>query len=148
MGSGITGTGIDALQRWQRRLETAPQVLEMVSANMAEEALSLVAQGFEEETDPYRTPWQKLLRRKGRILQDTGRMRSSWHRQRVDGSGFTIAAGVNYARFHQQGSQALVLRRLLPARKMVPDPGPLPQGWQDNLVAAAEEVLVDHFTER
>lgn len=142
MAAGITGNGIEMLRRWQRKIETAPEVLPKMSANMSEEALTLVGQGFQDEKDPYEKPWKPLKRRIGRILQDTGRLRSSWFRKRVDASGFTIAAGVKYAKFHQLGTV-----RLFP-RKMVPDPGPLPKGWQDALIAAAEEVLVDHFTER
>jgi phage gpG-like protein len=137
--SGIFGGGFDSLKRWQRRLESAPKVLEVVAKNMAEEAMSLVGQGFQDEEDPYGKAWDALKRRKGRILQDTGRLRSSWHVKRIDTTGFTIAAGVKYARFHQDGT-----RRML-ARRMVPDAGNLPAKWRAQMTEAASEALVAHF---
>jgi phage gpG-like protein len=160
------------LQKWSDRLGGADDVLERAARNMADEALDLIVEGFKSATDPYGKKWAPLVLRTGRALSDTGRLRSSWHRKRVDRRGFTIAAGVAYARYHQRGTgiygprkrpitpktkKALafsvrgggrhVVRsvRGSPARRMIPVGGRLPPRWRNRLIAAAEDVFIDHF---
>lgn len=136
--SGFTGD-FAKLDRWIKRLDGAPKVLEIAARNMSDEALVLVADGFRRETDPYGDAWKKLKVRRGKILQDTGRLRASWHRVRVSRSGFRIAAGATYAKFHQDGTRRMV------ARMMVPRSGRLPKRWRDAMTEAAEEAFEAHF---
>jgi phage gpG-like protein len=160
------------LQKWADRLDGSDDVLERAARNMADEALDLIVEGFKSATDPYGKKWATLKLRSGRALSDTGRLRSSWHRKRVDRRGFTIAAGVQYARYHQHGTgiygprktpikpkrgKALafsvrgggrhVVRSVKgsPARRMIPVGGRLPAKWRTRLIEAAEDVFIDHF---
>jgi len=128
------------LNRWAKQLEAAPrEILNRAARNMADESLALVAQGFRSQTDPYGNAWENLKERKGKILQDTGRLRVSWHRVSASKAGFRIAAGATYARFHQEGTRRMV------ARMQVPRSGPLPKAWRDAMVEAADEAFEDHF---
>jgi phage gpG-like protein len=131
---GITGD-FAKLGDWSTRLSGAPTVLQQISRNMAQEGLALIAHGFRSETDPYGKPWKQLKSREGKILADTGRLRASWHIKRIDHAGFLIAAGVTYAKFHQEGTRNMVARRQVPAN------GKLPVTWRDAFVEVAEEVI-------
>lgn len=159
-----------ALKRFEDRLRTAPGVLETVSRNMAEAAVDLVKEGFDAATDPYGKKWPPLVLRAGEPLQDTGRLKASYHVAAASKSGFRIASSTQYAPYHQGGTgiygpkgrpivptkkKALRLgktgyvRRSVkgaPQRKMVPDAGRLPDSWRRTLNDAALEVLEDHFT--
>lgn len=137
-GSGVTGD-FGKLTDWAKRLRASDRVLRSVAKNMAEEALDLVAQGFADEKDPYGRAWAKLKVRRGKILQDTARLKRSWHRVKLSETGFTIAAGASYATFHQAGTKRMA------ARKMVPDGGNLPASWRAAMLEAAHEVLAEHF---
>jgi phage gpG-like protein len=138
-GTTISGNGFAVLDRLSKQLAKSPSILRAVAKNMAEEALDLVAQGFADERDPYGIPWAPLKVRQGKILQDTARLKRSWHRKRIDAAGFTIGSGVSYASFHQEGT------RRLPPRKMVPDAGNLPPRWRKAIVQAAVEAFDEHF---
>ncbi len=137
-GRNLTGD-FAKLGRWAKKFDNAPRILEIAARNMADEALTLVADGFKEERAPDGKAWQKLKTRKGKILQDTGRLKASWHRVRVSRAGFTIAAGVEYAAFHQHGA------RNLPARPQVPIGGRLPLKWKRAMVEAAREAFGAEF---
>lgn len=149
-----------ALQKFINRLSNPARVLEVAAQNMAEEGLTLVAEGFRAERDPYGKAWKPLALRRGKILQDTGRMRSSWHHKRVTKHGFTIAPSANYAQYHQRGVGPIRPRRAkalkfrvggktvfakgtkgIPQRRMVPGRGPLPPLWRKSLTTAAREAF-------
>lgn len=124
------------LNQLAAKLAGAPKVLEAAARNMADEALSLVAQGFDAEQDPDGVPWKPLKKRIGKILQDTGRLKASWHRISVNQTGFKIAAGAEYAKYHQHGTRRMV------ARKQVPDSGGrLPRKWEQAMTEAAQEAF-------
>lgn len=129
------------LNKWAKQIAAAPKVLAKASAHMAEEALDLVREGFENERAPSGSKWAPLKSRKGKILQDTARLKNSFHRRAVSKNGFTIATGVKYASAHQKG----VPSRNLPARPMTPSSGRLPDRWLKQLLETASEVLSDHF---
>ena len=95
-------------------------------ANVAEEVIELVREGFERESDPYGAKWASLKTRSGRILQDTGGLRSSFHRNQLSATQDTVGAGKDYARYHQSGTSRM------PARKMVPD-GDIPGEWRSRI---------------
>lgn len=157
-----------ALRRWEEKLERVPSAMVTLNEQLAEETIELIREGFETSSNPYGRPWAQLVLRAGRPLEDTGRLKASWHRSAVGKHGFRVASGVAYAIHHQHGTglygrsrkpitpkrgRALRLRngmllasvRGTPARKMVPDSGALPTRWRDRYVETANEVLTELF---
>ena len=182
MSIKLTGN-FAALQRLAQKLANPKPALASASRNMADEGLNLINEGFAAEKDPSGKGWAKLKSRTGKILQKTGGMAASWHRQ-SSSSGFRLWAGKKYSKYHQDGTEghkestrfqpvagegfspfiskkkagkqkrgAVTVRELnfkegegkIPARKMVPDPGPLPRKWRARLEAAAREAIMHHF---
>ena len=139
MSVRITGD-LAKIDAWRKRFGEAAvaKVKRTILENVAEEALELIAEGFSKEQAPNGAPWAPLKQRRGKILQDTGRMRASFHRKTIGGDRVTIGPAVKYAAFHQSGTVRMV------ARPMVPDGG-LPAKWQARLNEAAEDVLKDMF---
>lgn len=74
--------------------------------NLAEEAISLVLEGFQNETDPYGNKWPGKVFKDGRqvLVGSTTRLRRGWKRVRSDGRGFRISPSVIYAAYHQHGT--------------------------------------------
>jgi phage gpG-like protein len=128
------------LSDWRKRFSASAveKVKRAVLANIAEEALELVKEGFERESEPSGRRWAPLKHRRGRILQDTGRLRTGFHRKHVSSVSVTIGPTVKYAQFHQSGT------RHMPARKMVPD-GDLPNRWRVRIERAARDVMREAF---
>jgi phage gpG-like protein len=79
--------------------------MSQLSAQLAEESLYQVRQGFRNQRDPYGEKWRPLKRRSGRILRDTGRMANSYGRVKSDRKGFVIASNVDYSGVHQYGAR-------------------------------------------
>lgn len=125
----VQTAALDELIRKLRRAST-PAGLRSVMAAVAEEGIELVREGFDKERDPYGAKWKPLKRRSGRILQDTGRLKASWHRRSVTAQRAVIGSAVGYARFHQSGTDRM------PARRMVPS-GKLPASWRKQIHAVA-----------
>lgn len=125
------------LARLISRLEQLERgdLLTDLNRNLAEEAVELVREGFERETDPYGARWAALKYRSGRILQDTGRLRSSFKVSRVNRRGFRVSASVSHASYHQTGTS----RGLVP-RRMVPHAG-LPARWRSRLRDVGRDFL-------
>lgn len=75
---------------------------EELSKNLAEEARSLILQGFRKETDPYGKRWPAKVFGDGKaVLVRTNELRSGWHPSRISASGFTIspsATAMSYAK--------------------------------------------------
>lgn len=157
----ITGDLSD-LGRFGRKLQKLGPALDTLSRNLAEETLELIREEFEHEQDPDGAPWQSLLLRKGKILQDTGGLRSSWN-YTSNRRGFTVGSGKVYAKWHQGGTgiygpsrqriyprnaKALRLGRYgyarsikgIPPRRMVPDAG-LPRAWVQRYESVADDVF-------
>jgi len=57
--SGLKGD-FAAIDRLAAKLASTPRVLTVASKNMADEALALVAEGFNKERDPYGSAWAPL----------------------------------------------------------------------------------------
>jgi phage virion morphogenesis protein len=110
-----------------------------VSRQVAHETLTLISDGFRGERDPYGDAWAELLRRSGRILSDTGRLRNSFTVKHVTARGFTVGSSVKYAAFHQHGT------RRMKRRMMVPLPKKLPTSWARSYHETIAEVVRDHF---
>jgi phage gpG-like protein len=103
MGFRLTGD-FRGLQRKIDQLAHPEAALARTAEAMADEALNLINEGFQGETDPYGKPWAPLVLRSGKILQDRGGMAASWHRSRANKFGFRVRSGKTYASFHQDGT--------------------------------------------
>lgn len=159
------------LERFTAKLAKAPAQMRVVSANLAEETIELIREGFESSTDPYGSRWAPLKVRSGQPLRDKGGLQSSWHRRFLTAQGFVVASGKDYAAYHQGGTgihgpkkqrikptKARALRFAgpggaifassvegVPRRRMVPDKGALPARWRDRYVETAQDVLTELF---
>jgi phage gpG-like protein len=117
-------------------------------ADLRDEYLQAIQQGFDREKDPYGVPWQITVRKmvcKGPILTDTRRLRRSISAQ-LTGSTVRFSSAVPYARTHQYGATVrgkgggylkfkvcgkwITKREIkIPARPFLPDGRGLPQSW-------------------
>ncbi|GMV19456.1 MAG: hypothetical protein AMXMBFR56_76800 [Polyangiaceae bacterium] len=137
MAFEITGIGsVDAIAAKFDRFASGAWRQKLM-ANVGEEVVELVREGFERQADPHGSPWAPLKRRAGRILQDTGRLRNSFHRKSLSASQVTVGPSASYARFHQSGTKHM------PARKMVPDGSNLPSSWEKRIAAIAREAMLE-----
>lgn len=125
----------DRFRRLAEALRDAPALL-------AETALDLVREGFEESREPDGFPWSEITHRQGKPLIDTATLQNSWHVTHIGRHTFGIAAGVNYAHYHQLGTHnADGSQRIVP-RKMVPDDGaPMPRAWEQAFDADLQSLL-------
>lgn len=121
-------TGVESVERLGKKLHKVAEGRwrRALMSNVAEEVIELVREGFERESDPYGAKWAGLKSRSGRILQDTGGLRTSFHRKSLSDTETTVGAGKSYARYHQDGTKRM------PARKMVPD-GDIPGEWRSRI---------------
>lgn len=149
----ITGD-FRALKRMQANVKdmATPKWRRGLAANLGEEALNQVAEGFARERDPYDRPWKKSIRAReqgGQTLSASARLRRSFTRRGVQArpDGFTIGSNVIYALTHQKGAVikprngkylrfrvrgrwVQVKRVRIPMRMMVPE-GELGRRWSD-----------------
>lgn len=101
---GIRGD-FGKLKAWQKRLESlgSNEVRERLAKNLAEEAISLVQEGFRTETDPYGKQWAPKVFGDGyAVLVRSNELRRGWHRSKVSAQGFRIspsATAAKYAKF-------------------------------------------------
>jgi hypothetical protein len=165
--SGVTGD-FAKLTKWAEKVAVAGGSAGMreLSNLLAEEAVELIAEGFEKETDPYGKAWAKKRFPDGRqvLVGRTARLRRGWHKKNVTATGFSVAPSVDYAKYHQRGRGPVhaqpgkslrfmvggraVFRKSVgpaPARKMIPDRGRLPSAWRRALIATARDYFKDKF---
>lgn len=133
-----------------------------LARNIAEEAVELVKQGFEEERDPYGNAWAPLTCRDGQILRDRGALMNSIHVSGATETEARIADGVWYGIVHQTGQtivprHAKALRFMvrgvpvfaqsvtIPARPFFPRAGDLPGGWRASFDETTTEWLHNFF---
>lgn len=140
-------------------LSRPEQIIEDIAANMAEEALNLVREGFESAEDPYGKAWaEKQIPNGSRPLHGpTGELRNNWHLSLAK-DGFTIANGKIYASVHQGGAtirpkskkylrfmagdKAVFAKKVtIPPRPMVPKEGDMPPKWEQRFKETAKEIL-------
>jgi len=159
----LTFTGdFGKLKEFAAKLEATPKQLDVVSRNMSEESITLIADGFRGERDPYGKKWKKNLRG-GKILSDKGALRSSWNVVKATRNGFAVAAGVFYAAVHQSGkvirakNAANLVFKIgkrwtrkkqvkIPQRMMIPTTARgLPGTWEQAFNEVFNEVMGAHF---
>jgi phage gpG-like protein len=156
------------LRRFEKKVALVPKTLVRVNEQLAEETIELIREGFERSEDPYKRPWPRLKLRRGRPLEDTGAMKSAWHRGQISARGFTVSNAKRYAAWHQGGTGIYGVRRQLirpvrakalrlpgplffrsvrgtPKRLMVPVAGRLPPAWRARYEETATDVLTELF---
>lgn len=156
--------GFAALESWQQALKSLSQEMRAMPRDMAEEAIDLTKQTFENEADPYGVKWKPLVLRSGRTLQLSGGMKSSIHAAR-SGKGFTIGIAKAYAGFHQLGTGPIKAKRGkalgpmkpgglffrstkgVPRRPMIPFRG-MPPKWSEAFQEVAEERIGAKLTKK
>lgn len=115
--------------------------LQDIPSRIAGEVASGITEGlrqqFDASTDPYGQAWKPLrpqtIKRKGgdsRILRREDVLSSETIARPTAGAGIEITS-VAYGQFHQNGTQHMV------SRKVLPDGDELPEAWQDLIDAAA-----------
>jgi hypothetical protein len=101
----------------------------------------LIQEQFDRGEDSYGDGWANLAATtlaRGRHpppLTDTGALRNSITVYPTKGAGIEIAVGMDYGRFHQTGTQ------FMPARKILPDKGELPQEWEDAIEKSVSDAM-------
>lgn len=157
--------GLAKLGSWEKALKELPEEMRAMPRLMAEEAVDLTRQTFEDEKDPYGKPWAPLKLRSGRILAKTGGLKNSIHARQV-GKGFTIGFGKAYGAYHQSGTglhgpkgqrikplRAKALGPINPGKKffrstagaarrpMIPYRG-MPESWSEAFQGLAEDRVI------
>jgi phage gpG-like protein len=159
------------MERYLEQLRQVPDSMRTITANLAEETIELIREGFETATNPYGRRWDGLKVRNGQPLRDTGGLQASWHRSHLASDRFTVASSKNYAVYHQRGTgihgprrrriKPVTARALrfpgpngpifaasvagVPKRKMVPDGAKLPARWRERYERLSHEVLTELF---
>lgn len=89
----------------QRRLKyfSGPAFLDDASDAIAASGLKEIQDGFNEQRDPYGKSW-KPIRRRGKILQKTGRLYRSATGRRRPGGGAELGLTASYAGFQNDGT--------------------------------------------
>ncbi len=138
----VSGDFAAKMTRWAELLESSKLIVSTMSKVAAEVSLTLIGEGFENETDPYGEKWASKKTPDGRkvLHGETTRLRNGWHVTGSDASGFEVAPSVDYAGYHQSGTSKMV------PRKMVPDASRgLPKEWADEFKAIAMATAINHF---
>jgi hypothetical protein len=138
---GVTGdfAKLRGTEATLRKIGSSTQ-LAALNANLLEEGLNLVSEGFSAGTDPYGQPWDAPNN-----LQITGRIRS--YAGRSSAAGFTIFATDQKAVWHHAPRpRARWGGKSLPTRLQVPTPERgLPAKWEKRFETVAAEFMRRHF---
>jgi phage gpG-like protein len=140
----VTGNGPAKMLDWIGLMKNSHILIEVQSQALAEVMITLVAEGFNRERDPYGRKWAKKKKPDGRMVLHgkTSRLRNGWHVVSARRRGFHIAASVEYAAYHQAPR---FNRR--PARMMVPTPAlGIPKSWQRDMTPVAIGIAKAYFS--
>lgn len=90
-----------------RKLSDFRRALEDVADSAAEEAVKLVAEGFQQQSDPYGNEWKPKRHDDGRsvLVGKTARLRRGWHWKRTGVGKRRVYSNVDYAIYHQDGTR-------------------------------------------
>lgn len=142
MAVKVSGDYAKKLDRWQQLLNASSVIVKHASRAQAEIAITLIGEGFEDETDPYGRRWKKKQADDGRkILHgETSRLRTGWHVKATQ-SGWRVDPSVEYAAYHQAPR-----KKSRPRRMMVPSAARgIPSEWAKEFEAVAVAEAMEHF---
>ena len=111
--------GLDAATAKLRELAAQGKDLGPALAEIGEEEVTNILLRFEHEEDPQGNPWAAFaansprLLEDGKLLQDTGRLKGSIQSQVLGGSVLLVGSNVEYAPFHQFGTETIPARPFL-----------------------------------
>jgi hypothetical protein len=170
MSNGVSGD-FAKLQKLAQRLAnlSGQNAMTAVSSAMADAAIELIDEGFDQERDPSGRPWHEKVFPDGRaVLQGkSGNLRRSFYKKQVSSRGFDVASSDPKFAFHQGGTGKYGPhggriypkkgKRLgfkvgghlygfasvagAPKRKMLPDAGKSPGYWTARLKTRAAIIL-------
>lgn len=131
----------DDLGNLIKKLEglVSQRFLEKLSSQLQADALKLVADGFREESDPEGNRWAPI-KRPGKILQKTGRLRASWSPEATSSGGFSLKSNVEYAEYHQYGTRKMTARPMVPTANKG-----LPRKWAESFEKVIAKAFKDAF---
>lgn len=138
MSFKLTGDFARKLERWQQLLRSSDAIVTHTSRAQAEVALTLIGEGFQDETDPYGDRWKPKQKPDGRkvLHGETSRLRTGWHIESAGKNSWQVAPSVPYAAYNQ------------PTRMQVPSASRgLPDEWAKEFEAVAVAEAIHHFAE-
>jgi phage gpG-like protein len=162
--AGVVGnfSGLALLRGRVGHLQTAAMRAELAQV-MGAAAMKEYSDGFRKSRDPYGNKWAPLKLRRGKPLQNTGRLRASAALNAAH-DGFTIVVTADYASTHQRGAVIVPKRKRLlawrvgrrrffakrvyvPKRQMLPEArtGGLGPIWTKAIATAGQELLNRQF---
>lgn len=149
MKLSVKTKGPNNLASWRETMKAAPALVDEMGQIAAEEALDLVAEGFQKQQDPYGVAWQEKKAPDGRsiLVGKTTRLRRGWHVIKKSNGKWSIAPSVEYAGAHQDPRpRPLWGGKSLPRRMMIPSKSRgLPPEWRRRLEEAMGDVFQAHF---
>jgi phage gpG-like protein len=141
----MTVKGDAGIAKMRQSLKDTRELMGELSEAMADEALELVASGFEKQENPYGDLWQKKKVDDGRnvLVGKTVRLRRGWHKVKVNATKWAIEPSVPYASAHQDprprpawGGKSLPRRAMLPFGSRG-----LPESWKQAMADTVEAAM-------
>lgn len=174
MPSGISGDFSKLLKFAKKVGNLAGQnAMTAVSSALADATVELIDEGFRDEREPSGRPWRDKVFHNGKpILDDSGRLRKSFHKKQVSSRGFEVSSDDPKFKFHQGGTGIYGPRHRrikpkkkgvlawpigggrfafaqsvsgAPKRKMLPEGGKTPAAWSRRHKQRAETVMRERF---
>jgi hypothetical protein len=141
--------GDNKIDAWKAILKSAPEIISVMSEQVAEEALALVSEGFAKQTDPYGKAWPEKKVDDGRsiLVGKTTRLRRGWHKVKISEAKWSIQPSVVYAAAHQDPQpRAAWGGRRLPQRMMIPmKTRGMPAAWTKRIEETLGETMAAQF---
>ncbi len=145
----VRGRGLDQLRALRDRLANPGPMLDAISEAVADEALDLVIQGFQKQSDPYNDNWAPKKHPDGRAILTgvTSNLRRGWHKSKIGRHRWRIAPAPTapYAKHLQKGTKNRDGSVRMVARKMIPDGRGMPRDWDEAFNDTVLETMRAHF---
>ena len=134
--------GLDGIEMIRSAVLQLPRVMSQATRDAADELEDLIEKQFQLGLDPYGTEWAPLAEstiRRGRNpppLTDEGLLRAA-HVAPLQSAGIIVEFDEDYASFHQEGTDNM------PARRLVPEPASFNQSaWYGAIVVGYSNAIL------
>lgn len=124
-----------ALEKMVETLESLGSIPSQAAPEAAKKIESLIQAQFDAGTDPYGRRWAAKKDGSPSYLEKSGDLRKGVRVQPTSGAGIAVTVDMPYGEYHQTGT------RYMPARKILPDEGDLPEEWHDAIEEALDETI-------